>query len=386
MINVAVVTTNDNVAYAMSTVITKRGAKCRHIKDYSFHEIKTCSIVIFDLDHIHGFEDQIKKDSGAFRDLVVLGFGRQNDIMDDFKAIMTVREKPFQSEHFSKCLQDLKLIKKTECVVNTEKDPIYDKLGFNPDSLLDTDILSDYERLKNLKAAVEKHYNGPGESEFLEKVGLKNITVNRSSEITVLEKKRIIDYRSQFVDDALIMYRAKKLKQMRLSLSEIDAKIQEMMILDVNRNHGKKSLFSESDIMDGFETTKRYADIRKELSDTSNFNNDEKIAEEPIQLKKDISMPEITIEQQRKDAIYDNQIRSNDESDESKIIYNSTEQKYLRAQNNRAENKSTLPQQGNQSAHDLSEVVLSSTELSERLNKTLSQEQIEKLRKLGVKI
>lgn len=386
MINVAIVTTNDNVAYAMSTVITKRGAKCRHIKNYSFREIKTCNIVIFDLDHIQGFEDQIKKDSAGFKDLIVLGYGRQNDIMEDFKAIMTVREKPLLSEHFSKCLQDLKLIKKTEYIVNTEENPIYDRLGFNPDSLLDTDILSDRERLQKLKTVVEKHYDGPGEGEFLEKIGLKNVEIDRSSEITVLEKKRVIDYRSQFVDDALIMYRAKKLRQMRLSLDEIDAKIQEMMMLDVNRNHIKRSLFSESDILDGFTSTKRYIDIKQEISSMLEPANTNVKNNETNQLKKDISIPDITIEQQRRDAIYDEPIGTVDKDDSTAITYTATEQKYLKSGNGSNQIKSTLQQQGTHSAHDVPGVVLSSAELSDRLNKKLSPEQIEKLRKLGVKI
>lgn len=390
MINVAIVTTNDNVAYAMSTVVAKRGAKSRHIKEYSFADVKTCSIVIFDLDHIDGYEDRIKKDSGGFKDLIAIGYGRDTDLMDDFRPIMTVREKPLLAEHLSKYLQDLKALRKSEQVINTDSNPICDPMGISVESLLDTEILSDRDRMMRLKKVVDKMYKGPGEEEFLDSIGIKDIKkVDRTAEIVVEEKQRAIDYRSQFIDDALIMYRAKKLKQMRLSVYEIDAKIKELMGNDIKRAKTKSSLFTEGEILEEFAKSKRYADIQEEIHKDlveQPGSQEARSDRDAVKSFEEIELGEPEIEEQRKEAI-GYPIPEDAEKKEMMETesYTSVERKYLRGDSVPIPKPIPQPQESS-SARTVTVDVLSGAELSDRLHQKLSDKQIEKLRKLGVKI
>ena len=393
LINVAIVTTSDNVAYAMSTVVSKRGAKSRHIKEYSFAAVKSCNIVIFDLDHIDGYEDQIKKDSGGFTDLIAIGYGRDQDMMDDFRPIMSVREKPLLTEHFVQYLQDLRALRKTDRVVNTDPDPICNSVGIGVEELLDMEILSDRDRMLRLKKVVDTIYKGPGEEEFLDSIGIGDIKrIDRTVEIVVEKKKTATDYRLHFIDDALIMYRAKRLKQMRLSVQEIDMRIKELMKNDIKHAQAKSSLFTTEEVLDEFSKSKRYSDIQEEIQkrdpDQTNTLPTVKSAKQSDQsVFQEFEVSEDDIEKQRKEAIgsVDQPGVHDLGSTEKNNNYTEAELKYVRDANS-STNKTRISSAVSSSARSVTGEMLSNAELSDRLHKNLTPEQIEKLRKLGVKI
>ena len=392
LINVAIVGKKDNVAYAMSTVVTKRGAKSQHIKEYSFEAIKTCSIVIFDLDNIQGYEDRIKKDSAGFNDIVVVGYSRKQDILDDFQSIMTVEEKPLRTEHLTQYLHNLKSLRKSDIVVNTDSDPLYSASGDKLDDFLNTDILSDRERMLKLKQVVNEKYDGPGEAEFLDQIGISDIkSIDRTTEIVVEEKITAIDYKSQFIDDALIMYRAKKLRKMHLTVEEIEVRIQELMGNDIK--HTRSDRINAADVVGEFSKSQRFSEIKKAFEEddlessliSDEGSNPSHIPQTAI-LFEDDSWHDI--EEQRREAIELPLREENKDSHQNSDNFTKTELKYIKTQTKVSSTKPETFSQStvNSGARGSTVDTISDTELSNRLHNSLSPAQIERLKQLGVKI
>ena len=161
MINVGIVSNNDKVAFNMASVVCKVGAHCDRVKEYSFEKIKTFDIVIFDLDNIGDLSDQIKKNSSGFEDIVVAGFSRSQEIMDDFRPIMDVKTKPFRNEHILAFIENLKHVVKNDNIVNTEENPIYTKTGnaVAEQDPLNTDVFSNAELSSRLVKIINDKFN-----------------------------------------------------------------------------------------------------------------------------------------------------------------------------------------------------------------------------------
>ena len=305
---------------------------------------------------------------------------------------MTVEEKPLRTEHLTQYLHNLKSLRKSDIVVNTDSDPLYSASGDKLDDFLDTDILSDRERMLKLKQVVNEKYDGPGEAEFLDQIGISDIkSIDRTTEIVVEEKITAIDYKSQFIDDALIMYRAKKLRKMHLTVEEIEVRIRELMGNDIK--HTRSDRINAADVVGEFSKSQRLSEIKKAFEEDdleSSLMSDEcsnlsHIPQTAI-LFEDDSWHDI--EEQRREAIELPLREENKDSHQNSDNFTKTELKYIKTQTRVS---STKPETFSQSVADSgargSTVdTISDTELSNRLHNSLSPAQIERLKQLGVKI
>ena len=385
MINVGIVSNNEKVAFNMASVVCKVGAHCERIIDYSFEKIKSFNIVVFDLDNIGDLSDTIKKTSGGFRDIVVAGFSRSQETMDDFRPIMNVKTKPFRSEHILSFIEDLKHVVKSEEVVNTEENPIYTTFGQNTQERdpLNTDVFSNEDLSLRLSKIINEKYHGPSEKEFLEQINIDVKVVRQPQEtfIEIKEPKHNIDLTDTFIDDALIMYRAKKLRKLHLSPDEIKNRVKALMMFDASRGATKEKIDS-SVLEEKFEQANRITEETLSVFDK----------EPRVEVQRDFSAVKIDIQDQRNEAVYERnepvEQPSNSTNTPKLDNFTETELKYIRQSPNPEQPKkepvktttSMVPKNAPNG------IVIDRSELSKKVQGTMSPEQIEKLRKLGVKI
>ena len=385
MINVGIVSNNEKVAFNMASVVCKVGAHCERITNYSFEKIKSFNIVVFDLDNIGDLSDTIKKTSGGFRDIVVAGFSRSQEIMDDFRPIMNVKIKPFRNEHILSFIEDLKHVVKSDTVVNTEQNPIYTALGENTTGRdpLNTDVFSNEDLSLRLSKIINEKYHGPSEKEFLEQIQMdvKVAPIPKETFIEIKEKPQNIDLTDTFIDDALIMYRAKKLRKLHLTPDEIKNRVKALMMFDAAHGATKEKI--DSSVLEAkFEQANRITEETLSVFDK----------ESHVEVQRDFSAVKIDIQDQRKEAVYERQDPIEQPiptPNTSKLDnFTETELKYIR-QSPSSEPKKPEPVKTNTNLvpqNAPNGIVIDRAELSKKVQGTMSPEQIEKLRKLGVKI
>jgi hypothetical protein len=388
MINVGIVSNNDKVAFNMASVVCKVGAHCDRVREYSFEKIKTFDIVVIDLDNIGAMADNIKKTSAGFKNIIVAGFSRNQEIMDDFRPLMEVKTKPFRNEHILTFIDNLKHIVKNDTVVNTEENPIYTQTG-NPvaeQDPLNTDIFSNEEMSARLTKIINEKYHGPSEKQFLKQIHLDDVVMQqKETVITIAEPIKQINFADQFVDDALIMYRAKKLRSLRLAPDEIKNRVKALMIFDAT--HGAtKDRINSSELEEKFDKSKKISDeISKPLDTSNNAQKTESKAFKEV---------DIDINLQREEAVRHDTtvIEQPVQGDTTSKVNNftETELKYIKQSEPSDSTKNNTPTQTTStkivSNKNPNGIVVDRAELSKKVQSSMTPEQIEKLKKLGVKI
>lgn len=379
MINVGIVSSKENVAFNMASVVCKVGAHCERMDKYSFTKIKTFNIVVIDLDNLtKGEDDIIKQTAAGFNDIIVAGFSRSQDVMDEFRPIMNVQIKPFKKDHILSFIEDLKHLEKDACSVNREENPIYTPNGnatFNRDAL-NTDVFSDEELSLKLSKVINKHYDGLGEKQFLKSIELDNAKIPEEQAPIIVELKqpKEVDFTEEFINDALLMYRAKKLKQLRLSPNEIKNRVKALMLYDAQHGRNQKQLNTEQ------------LETKFESSSKINVAIDDNVKHAEI---KEV---EFKIEDQRSERIEDEidyidmpDINHNEQNNDN---YNQAELKYIKqsATPDKNQNVKPVPKSTSMVPAGDKKIVMDKAELSKKVQSSMTPEQIEKLRKLGVKI
>ena len=382
MINVGIVSAKENVAFNMASVVCKVGAHAERLDTYSFNKIKTYNIVILDLDNMGNEKDTIKNTSAGFNDIIVAGFSRSQEILDDFRPLMSVYLKPFKKDHILSFIEDLKHLVKDDCVVNNEENPIYTPTGNNTleQDVFNTDVFSNEEFSLKLSKVINENYNGPSEKEFLKSIQLDDIVVTESVPMVVdIKKPREVDFTEDFINDALLMYRAQKLRKLRLSPNEIKDRVRALMMYDASRGANQQNIKSDT-LAVKFEQSKKINDeIAKNEHATTDF--------EEVELK---------IEDQRSEKIDDQDdevdyidMPSPNAQNQNFDNYNESELKYIKQSPTTGSRivEKTVPKSTNVlPATGDKKIILDKAELSKKMQGTMSPEQIEKLRKLGVKI
>lgn len=368
MINACVISSKENVAFNMASVVCKSGAKCERQSTYSFEKVKSFNIAIIDLDNItEQDETEIKKTFAGFKDMIVVGISRDQAKMDDFSFCMQTIRKPLLTDHIKKMFADVKDLVQNNCTINNEANPVYTKACVNtePTAELDTDVFSDEELSRRLSQIVNAHYDGPSEQEFLQQIELDKVEIKKEKVEIHVPAAPKVDIASQFIDDALMMYRAKKLKRLNLSSSEIKNRIKSLLMYDASRLES----LDKSELSDKWE---RSAVINS-------------LAEQNREPEMEVEHVSATIEDQRREAIY-NKPYADTVGASDKVVnndkYNDAELKYIKMdENSKAQQQPTalVPKSS-------PGIVIEQSELSEKAQKTMTPEQLAKLRKLGVKI
>ena len=381
MINVGIVSSKENVAFNMASVVCKVGAHCERMEKYSFEKIKTCNIVVIDLDNLaKGEDDIIKQTAAGFGDIVVAGFSRSQDVMDEFRPIMNVQLKPFKRDHILTFIEDLKHLEKDTCSVNREENPIYAPNGdatFERDAL-NTDVFSNEELSLKLSKVINKHYDGPSEKQFLKSINLDDVVIPEKPAPLIVELKqpKEVDFAEEFINDALLLYRAKKLRQLRLSPNEIKSRVRALMMYDATHGNNQNKLDTEQ-LKTKFETSSK-------INVAIDGNGDIKRTE--------IKEVELKIEDQRNERIEDEvdyiempDINRNEQNNDN---YNQAELKYIKqpATPSGTQNVKPIPKSTSMVPKENGKIVMDKAELSKKVQISMTPEQIEKLRKLGVKI
>lgn len=382
MITVAIVSTNPNVANAIGAVILRSKAKYKHFKRYVYDDIKQCNIVLFDLDNISEFEDQIKQDSAGFSDIVAFGCARSESVLDDYRAVLQVDKKPFLDDHLKKLIKQLNDLRHTTKVVNADSDPTCSSLGISAEDLLSMDLLSDANRLQQLYEMVGTKYKGMGEKDFLDHIGASKISVStREAEIPIREAKPRIDYKTQYFGDALMLYRAQKMKKLRFTIEEIEMRMSALIKTDLKMNESK-DLFNAEEFARDFVNSRQFTDIKAKINDGVDDSQGTDLSED---VREDDIMDEAI--KQRTEAIYhyDDKQNNNDSTIKKNNNFSETEVKYIKRSNNQQPLDSHSVQNPDRSA-SVTDQLLSGAELEKRLKSSLSSEQIKKLKKLGIKI
>jgi hypothetical protein len=381
MINVGIISEKESVAFHMASVVCKAGAHAERFDGYVFDNIKKFNIVIIDLDNAQASYENIKKTAAGIKDIIVAGFSRSNELLDEYRPIISVFLKPFKTDHFLTFVADLKQLTKTEQVVNTEETPVYKPTGQHivQDDLINTEVFSDKEMTQKLAKIINEKYNGPSEDEFLQNIGLSDVVIVKKPEVLIEIKPLVdqIDHSRQFVDDALIKYRAKKLRERKMSTQDVLNKVRELLKADAERS--RQSFVNVDTIMKKFDESN---EIEKTIESIPIKNS------EPIKPIETIG----TIEEQRKEAIFTDVERPR-QVDPTPLNDNFTEVelKYIKQSptvkvEQKVEEKpkpkptTTLPQPA------ANGIVIDQAAVAKKAQSTMTPEQIERLRKLGVKI
>jgi hypothetical protein len=355
MINVGVVTNKPNVAANMETIIVKCSARYKLINPYSFEKLKECNIAIFDLDNLESTNCSIEDCKFDGCNVLIVGYSRNRDVLKKYDGVFLTRQKPFLKEHLISYFERLKTLTPVTRVVNTENNNRYNEYGLSADDLLSSDIFTDQELSNKLSMIINEKYNGPSTNELMNKIGLADVKPVKST-IDIVKPIQIqVNYNSQFVDDALIRYRAQKMKQLKLSAKEITEKLSKIIEHDAKRVASKQNFIKPDDIIKSVNSLKIY-DEEEQLN------------------TQDIQEVDISVQQQRSEAI-DDDIRtpilvySDDETDN----FSDTELKYIKREPVQEKQKTNV-------------VVPNKGQLDKKVQTVLTPEQIERLRKLGAKI
>lgn len=219
---VAIVTSNESVMINVVSMAAKNGCKFTKVKRYSLDMIKGHDYCIFDLDNLKESWDTIKQDIQNMSEMVVLGITRSDDIADMFRPIISVEKKPFLVNTFIEYKKQVRGKVESDYVINKDADRIYDALGVKVTDLLDEQVLTDADRLQlladkieNSKTPIEK------EDEFLKKIGVDEIAVPEP----VIMAPNMVEKVNIFEDNALLMYRTRKLRTLNLSVAEIEERL-----------------------------------------------------------------------------------------------------------------------------------------------------------------
>ena len=386
MINVGIISEKENVAFHMASVVCKAGAHAERFDVYEFENIKKFNIVVIDLDNTTASYQDIKSSANGIKDIVVAGFSRSNEIMDEFRPIMQVFIKPFKSDHFTNLIADLKQITKTDKVINNEETPIYQPTGKSiaKQDEINVEVFSDEELSQRLARIINEKYKGPSEQEFLKQLKLDNIPVTPKPEPTpvdIVTVLRVVDFSQQFVEDALTKYRAQKLRAQHLSDDEVSQKVKSLLINDATRSNQEINIDDVSKKFDESNVLKEAFEEKKQFGNIHAVETFEKI------------------EQQRHEAIYDNNEDNSVKMDEKvpQSVQNNnfteTELKYIK----HSEKPKVTPKNTDLITEKVSnsqmvvprkntDVNIDESKAIANAQSKMTPEQIERLRKLGVKI
>lgn len=207
------------------SMVAKNGCKFSKIKSYSFSEIKGHDICIFDLDNLGPHINEIKADVPKMSEIVMIGISRSDDMLDMFRPLINVEKKPFFLDVFLQYKSQVMEEVGGDYIVNKDAERVYDSLGVKISDLLNEQTLSNEELLDKLK---EKIDSSPAkiepESEFLNRIGLSDIPIPEP-EKTEVQPPAIFN---PFEDNALLMYRTRKLRSMNLTPMQIELKLKEL--------------------------------------------------------------------------------------------------------------------------------------------------------------
>jgi hypothetical protein len=386
MINVGIISEKENVAFHMASVVCKAGAHAERFDVYEFENIKKFNIVVIDLDNATASYKDIKNSSDGIKDIVVAGFSRSNEIMDEFRPIMQVFLKPFKSDHFTTFIANLKQITKTDQVINNEEVPIYQPTGkaIVEGDKINVEVFSDEELSQRLARIINEKYKGPSEKEFLKQMKLDIIPVIPKPEpepVDIVTVLRVIDFSQQFVEDALTKYRAQKLRAQHLSDDEVSQKVKSLLINDATRSNQEINI---DDVSKKFDESNVLKEAFKEKNQFGNIHAVETFEK---------------IEQQRHEAIYDNNEDNSVKMDEKvpQSVQNNnfteTELKYIK----RSDKSKLIPEETQPVKNtgldsklvpqrQSADVNIDKSKAIANAQSKMTPEQIERLRKLGVKI
>lgn len=222
---VGVYSNNSSVNTSIISMCASNGFKFQKILRYKSESFKGSDLVIIDLDNCADGVDSIKTDIPSMPEIVFVGISKNPDVLDNYRDIMNVERKPFNSSLFG---QYQKLIMKrleSEIVVNKEEFRVYDEFGKNLAEAFSKSNIATEERLRVLKKTVKSKSNYKPEKEYLEDIGLSGLEVE-GKQITQI---KVLDIESEIQNDALVKYRIRKLKLMNLSNKMVDDKINEII-------------------------------------------------------------------------------------------------------------------------------------------------------------
>ena len=273
-------------------------------------------------------------------------------------------------------IADLKNLVSVPVVVNTEPVPIYTPTG-NPTfqrNAINTDVFADEEMSQKLSKIINDKYNGPTEKQFLTQMDIADVPrTHETTVIPVKEKPIEIDLAAQYVDDALIMYRAKKLHQRHMSNDEILQKLKDLLLFDASHNTNKDKLNS-SELEERFkkknsvfaEQFQKFSEEHSDVSDSQEMHFDD---------------TNIDIEAQRREAIGAYEYKEETSSQPlSSNSFSEQELKYIKT------DVSSSPSAKAKNDKSNNGVGIDTAEVSRKIHSSMTPEQIEKLRKLGIKI
>lgn len=238
---VGIYSNNAQVNTTIVSMCASNGCKIKKILKYDRINFKGCDLVIIDLDNCEDGKQFLENDISNMPEVVFVGISKSLDIVDNYRGIMNVERKPFNSKEF-RIYQKFVLDRlESTAVVTKEENRAYDEFGINLAETFDNSVLATEDRLETLKKVIRKKSKYDSEEIFLKKIGLDNIEYHEPQQI-VPDK---IDIKKSIESDAIVKYRIRKLKLMNLSNKDIDNKINEIINLNIQASVGKHKMNSE---------------------------------------------------------------------------------------------------------------------------------------------
>lgn len=243
---VGIYSNNAQVNTTLVSMCASCGCKVQKILKYDKSQFKGSDMIIIDLDNCEDSNHFLEEDIQSMPEIVFIGISKDLDIIDNYRAIMNVERKPFQTKIF-KHYKDLVLKRlETTIVITKEEDRTYDEFGLNLAATFSNSNIAIEDRLSVLKNAIQEKSNYDSEEVFLKKIGLGDIEYQEVKKIPL----EPLDIREEINKDAIVKYRIRKLKMMNLSNKDIDNKINEFINANINVSLNRPKISSnEQDIL-----------------------------------------------------------------------------------------------------------------------------------------
>lgn len=222
---VGIYSNNAQVNTALISMCANCGCKVQKILKYTPGVFKGSDLIIIDLDNCDDSKNILSDEIQSMPEIVFVGVSKDLDIIDNYRGIMNVERKPFNTNIFKR-YKDFVLKRLESTIVATkEEDRIYDEFGINLADTFNNSQIDNKERLEILKKTIKEQSKYDSEEVFLKKIGLGDVEFNDRKKRPIEQ----IDIQKEINTDAIVKYRIRKLKLMNLSNKDVDDKINELI-------------------------------------------------------------------------------------------------------------------------------------------------------------
>lgn len=182
MLNIGVFTSNELCAKNICQRISNSKNNSIVFSDYTYEDAKKCNIAIIDLDDLRGCREKLLNDASGLKTIVTVVVSKYESDLETLKDIFKTKKKPILDHDMKNWVRDASELLKNDYLPNLEEDRLYNAIGIKIEDMIkiNPDVLQNAK--KSFKGYVQKNYKGLSREELIEKFGWKDFDSKKNKE------------------------------------------------------------------------------------------------------------------------------------------------------------------------------------------------------------